>query len=47
MRERAPVMNRRIPGINCMGPERLPWLIVCVSHLEWTESLFQRPQQVI
>jgi hypothetical protein len=25
----------------------LPWLIICVSHLEWTESLFQRPQQVM
>jgi glycosyltransferase involved in cell wall biosynthesis len=38
---------RNIPGINCMESDRSPWLIVCVSHLEWTESLFQRPQQVM
>ena len=30
-----------------MESDGSPWLIVCVSHLEWTESLFQRPQQVM
>jgi UDP-galactopyranose mutase len=38
---------RTIAGINRMESNRSPWLIVCVSHLEWTESLFQRPQQVM
>lgn len=30
-----------------MECDRSHWLIVCVSHLEWTETLFQRPQQVM
>src|SRR5262249_46464640 len=38
---------RTIAGINRMESNRSPWLIVCVSHLEWTESLFQRPHQVM
>jgi UDP-galactopyranose mutase len=30
-----------------MESDRSPWLIICVSHLKWTKSLFQRPQQVM
>jgi hypothetical protein len=30
-----------------VASDGLPWLIICVSHLKWTQSLFQRPQQVM
>ena len=47
MPSRAPLMFRQYSRIDFMESDRSPWLIVCVSHLEWTESLFQRPQQVM
>lgn len=30
-----------------MGADSESWVILCLSHLEWTQALFQRPQQVM
>ena len=40
-------MSSRSQGINRIEAGESPWLIVCLSHLKWTGSLFQRPQQVM